>query len=70
MKYGWKNYWAPTPVKIRKIADSIAAACVFAGTLSSFNGEPRIGTIIFVAGFVSKVLSNFFRNDYKRAKKS
>ena len=70
MEYGWKHYWAPTPVKIRKIADSISAACVFAGTLSAFNGEPKIGTVIFIAGFVSKFLSNFFRNDYKRTKKS
>ena len=69
MKYGWKHYWAPTPVSVRKMADAISAACVFAGTLSSFNGEPRLGTIIFILGFVSKVLSNFFRNDYKRVKK-
>lgn len=70
MKYGWKHYWAPTPVKIRKLADSVSTACVFTGALSSLNGEPKFGTGIFVAGFVSKILSNFFRNDYKRAKKS
>ena len=69
MKYGWKHYWAPTPVKVRRIADSVSAGCVFAGTLSSLSGEPKMGTGIFIAGFVSKVLSNFFRNDYKRVKK-
>ena len=68
--FGWRHYWAPTPVRVRQIADGIASACVFAGTLSSFNGEPKIGTIVFVIGFLSKIISNFFRNDYKRVKKS
>lgn len=70
MEFGWKHYWAPTPKRVRQIADGIASACVFAGTLSSFNGEPKIGTIIFIIGFTSKLISNFFTDAPKKRKKN
>jgi hypothetical protein len=70
MLFGWKHYWAPTPKRVRQVADGIASAAVFAGTISSMNGEPKVGTIIFIIGFLSKVISNFFRNDYKKVKRS
>jgi hypothetical protein len=69
MQFGWKHYWAPTPVRVRKVADGIASAAVFAGTLTSMNGDTKAGTVIFITGFLAKVISNFFRNDYKRVKK-
>lgn len=69
MEFGWKHYWAPTPKRVRQIADGISSAAVFAGTLISLNGDPRVGTAIFITGFLAKVISNFFRNDYKRVKK-
>ena len=70
MQFGWKHYWAPTPVRVRKMADAIVSASVFAGTLVSLNGDAKIGTVIFVAGFLAKIISNFFRNDFKRTKKA
>lgn len=70
LKFGWKHYWEPTPKRIRQIADGIASACVFAGTLSSFNGNPKIGTIIFITGFASKIISNFFADDTQGPKES
>jgi hypothetical protein len=70
MQFGWKHYWAPTPIRVRKIADAIVSASVFAGTLISLNGDAKIGTVIFVAGFLAKIISNFFRNDFKRTKKA
>jgi hypothetical protein len=60
MEFGWNHYWKPTPKRVRQVADGIASACVFAGTISSFNGNAKIGTIIFIVGFLSKVISNFF----------
>lgn len=60
MKYNWKGYWQPTPKIIRKLADAIVAATTFSGSMIVLNGEPKIGTGIFVAGFVAKILSNFF----------
>ena len=70
MQFGWKHYWAPTPIRVRKMADAIVSASVFAGTLVSLNGNPKFGTGIFIAGFFAKIISNFFRNDFKRTKKA
>jgi len=61
-KFHWNGYWQPTPIKIRKIADAIASACVFSGGLTSLNGHPLAGTIIFISGFLAKMLSNFYTN--------
>jgi hypothetical protein len=61
--YKQENYWKPTPKKIRKMADAISGATVFAGGLTSLNGHPIAGTIIFCAGFLSKILSNFFAEE-------
>lgn len=63
MKFSWAGYWAPTPKKIRKAADAIVSACTFAGGLTTLNGHPIVGTIIFVAGFLAKIISNFFSED-------
>jgi len=60
MKFSWKEYWAPTPKKIRKIADAVVAAATFSGTLLSLNDNVKMGTFIFVSGFFAKILSNFF----------
>ena len=60
MKFGLNEYWKPTPQNIRKAADAIVSACTFAGGMTTLNGHPIVGTIIFVTGFVAKILSNFF----------
>ena len=60
LKFGWSEYWKPTPEHIRKIADAIVAATTFSGALTSLNGHAVIGTIIFVLGFLAKTTSNFF----------
>ena len=63
MKFSWKGYWEPTPRNIRKMADAIVAATTFSGSMIVLNGEPKIGTGIFIAGFIAKILSNFFTED-------
>lgn len=63
MKFAWKGYWTPTPKKIRKAADAVVSACTFAGGITSLNGHPVAGTIIFVVGFLAKILSNFFTDE-------
>jgi hypothetical protein len=63
MKVKWSGYWKPTPKKIRKVADAIVAATTFSGSAVVLNGHPLAGTIIFVLGFVAKVVSNFFEED-------
>ena len=63
MKFSWNGYWKPTPKNIRKMADAIVAATTFSGSMIVLNGEAKIGTGIFIAGFVAKILSNFFTED-------
>jgi len=63
MSFGLNQYWAPTPKKIRKIADSIVAATTFSGSIAALNGHPTVGTIIFVLGVIAKFVSNLFSDD-------
>ena len=63
MQFGPQHYWAPTPKKIRQLADSILAGVVFAGSTASLNGHPIVGTVIFVIGVVAKIVSNFFSEE-------
>ena len=60
MNFGLNEYWKPTPKNVRKAADAIVSACTFAGGMTTLNGHPIVGTIIFVTGFLAKILSNFF----------
>jgi hypothetical protein len=63
MNFGINEYWKPTPKSVRKSADAIVSACTFSGGLTTLNGHPIVGTIIFVAGFLAKIVSNFFSED-------
>lgn len=58
--FSWKGYFDPTPKSIVKIADAITGACVFSGGLTSLNGHPIVGTVIFAVGFLAKIISGFF----------
>lgn len=60
MKFGISQYWVPTPKKIKKVADSILAAVLFAGPTAALNGYPMAGTVIFITGVVAKFVSNLF----------
>jgi hypothetical protein len=60
IKFGWSEYWKPTPENVRKMADAIVVATTFSGALTSLNDKPEIGTAIFVLGFLAKIISNFF----------
>ena len=60
VKFGWSEYWKPTPENVRKFADALVAATTFAGSVISLNGKPEVGTAIFIIGFIAKFISNFF----------
>ena len=62
-KFDLNGYFDPTPKKIVRIADSITGACVFSGGLSSLNGHPIVGTVIFAIGFLAKIASGFFTEE-------
>jgi hypothetical protein len=66
LKFGWKEYWKPTPLKIRKLADALVAATTFSGSVVNLEGDSHIGTAIIVIGFLSKTVSNFFTENENR----
>lgn len=63
MKFGWKQYFAPTPKRLRVLGDSLAAAGTFGAGIVILNGHPIAGTVIMVVGVIGKFLSNFFTEE-------
>jgi len=63
MKFGLSQYLKPTPKKIRSAADALVAATTFGGSVIVLNGDPKVGTVVFIVGVVAKFISNLFAED-------
>jgi hypothetical protein len=63
MKFGLKEYFKPTPKRIRMFGDSLAASGTFGASIVILNGEPKVGTIIMVIAVLGKFISNFFSDE-------
>ena len=63
LKFGWKEYFAPTPKRLRVLGDSLAAAGTFGAGIVVLNGHPLAGTIIMAVAVVGKFVSNFFSEE-------
>lgn len=63
IKFGWKDYFKPTPKRIRVFGDSLAAAGTFGAGIAVLNGHPILGTIVMGAAIVGKFISNFFTEE-------
>jgi len=63
IKFGLKEYFAPTPKRLRVLGDSLAAAGTFGATIVILNGHPLAGTVIMVVAVVGKFISNFFSEE-------
>lgn len=59
-RFGFKRYFQPTPKRVRIFGDSLAAASTLGASISVLNGQPLVGTIMLIAGWVGKFVSNFF----------
>lgn len=64
-KMSWKNYFKPTPKRIRIFGDSLAAGSLFVAGLAIVSGYEKIAIGIAVAGWLGKFLSNFFTDETK-----
>lgn len=60
MKFGWKEYFKPTPKRLRVFGDSLAAAGTLGASIAVLNGHQLVGTVIMVTAVFGKFLSNFF----------
>lgn len=60
MKFGLKEYFKPTPKRLRVFGDSLAAAGTLGASIAVLNGYPIVGTIIMIVAVIGKFISNFF----------
>lgn len=56
-----KNYFAPTPKRLRVLGDSIAAASLFVAGLNI--DHPKLMLACGIAGAVGKFVTNFFTDE-------
>lgn len=63
MKFGFKQYFLPTPKKLRVLGDALVALGTAAGSWTIVEGNPQAGTFIVVISVLGKFLSNFFTDD-------
>ena len=54
-----ENYKAPTPWKVRRVADSILAALGTGGIAAIAASYPLAGAVLVGVGIVSKFVSNY-----------
>jgi hypothetical protein len=63
VKFGFKEYFKPTPTNIRKIADSLSAAAL-ATSAFAFVSEYKVASyVILASAFIGKFISNLFSED-------
>lgn len=60
MIFSWNSYWKPTPAKVRKVADAVVAITTALGSYVTMDGKSTLGVVIFITGYVAKMVSNFF----------
>lgn len=64
MKLSISDYYRPTPVNIRKVADAILAASTFiTGSMIICNFE-KVAIFSLLIGAVAKFLSNIFAEEH------
>jgi hypothetical protein len=55
-----KNYFLPTPKRLRILGDAMASASVFISSYAILNEHQNFGVFILVSGWVGKFITNFF----------
>ena len=58
LRFGWRQYWHPTPMRLRRLGDSLLGVSVFLGTFTL--DSPVVTWAVLTTGVVGKFLSNFY----------
>jgi hypothetical protein len=58
LKFGFFQYWKPTPVFLRKIGDTCLGVSSFLA-VTDFS-HPQKSVVILLAGITGKILTNLF----------
>jgi Fe2+ transport system protein B len=64
IKFGFFQYWKPTPIFFRKIGDTFLGVSTFLATLDNFE-HPKKTVAILILGITGKVFTNLFSIDEK-----
>lgn len=62
-KFSRKSYWASTPVKLRKIGDTLLGVFSITSTAAIINDNKQLAVWSLVIGVVGKILTNFFTEE-------
>lgn len=62
-KFGFKHYFKPTPIGIRKIADALSAAALAVSAYSFIEDYKIFAYITLATTFVAKFISNLFTDE-------
>jgi hypothetical protein len=62
-KFTSKSYWGPTPVKLRKIGDTLLGVFSLTSTAAIINDNKQLAVWSLVIGVVGKILTNFFTEE-------
>jgi hypothetical protein len=63
LSFGWKDYFKPTPKRVRVLGDSLAAAGTFGAGIAVLSGHPILGTSVMILAVLGKFISNFFAEE-------
>jgi hypothetical protein len=62
-KISLKNYFSPTPKRLRILGDAMASASVFISSYAILNEHQKFGVFVLVSGWVGKFITNFFTEE-------
>jgi hypothetical protein len=65
MKFGIKQYWAPTPKSVRKVADSLSAGALAVSSYAFMTDYKIVAYLVLASAFVGKFVSNLFADETK-----
>jgi hypothetical protein len=63
MKFGLIHFYKPTPVKVRKIGDTLLGISTFVAGYAITAGYKEIAIAGLVAGVIGKYLTSMFTDD-------
>lgn len=65
--FGWKEYWKPTPKKLRLLGDGLLwTVSAISGITIFVNYDRYISIGLLLLGLILKLLSNCFSKDDKK----
>lgn len=58
-----KNYYKPTPKKMRQLGDSLLSVGAFIGSYAAFADQKWVAISAFILGVMGKFITNFWKDD-------